>query len=333
MSLELSYYNTAANICGKVYLEIKSKILLDFIENKIEKINILPLLEYGNKRIIEETNLIFKKIKNKGIASPISISLNNCVGNYTFDFSNTQNELNFIRIDDIIKINIGVSINGCISILCETFTVNKNKEINKINKFLDNLMYDLEDTIKPGETNDTIRMLIESKCTEKDIFPIENCKSFEQDLCKIKFNDSKYIILNYTKKYDSNDYLLVEPNLCFEFDENEVYTIDISVTPVLENKIVYKKQDFSHLYRFNENHYSLKLKSSRDFYNTIKSKHNYHLFDIQEHLQKNKFCLTECIKNGILEEYPILFANIPVITKRFTILVTKDSCKLLKYNI
>jgi methionine aminopeptidase len=342
MSLELSYYNTAASICGKVYLDIKSKILLDFIENKVEKINILPLLEYGNNRIIEETKLIFKKMdyKLKGIASPVSISLNNCVGNYTFDLFNKYNELNFIKIDDIIKINLGVSINGCIANLCETFTVNKNKEITKIIKFLDNLMYDLEEIIEPGETNDTIRMMIESKCTEKDVFPIENCKSFEQKECQIKFNDSKYLILNYTKKYDLDDNLLIEPNLCFEFDKNEVYTIDISVIPISSEcyeKFTYKNINNSHLYRFNENHYSLKLKSSRDFYNNVKSKHYNYLFDAQEYL-KNKFCISECIKNNILEEYPITFVthnkkDIPVITKRFTILVTKDSCKILKYNI
>lgn len=338
MSLELSYYNLAASICSKIYDEIKCKILIEFKENNVKSIDILELIEYGNKRILEETSLVFKKSKKtKGIACPVSITTNNTILYYTYDFDNKKNPLNYIKETDIIKINLGVTINDCIANLCETFTIIENKKVNKVIKFLNKISNEIEETIKPGETNDEIRILIESKCTEKDIFPIENCISFQHF---DELYESKFLILNYKKRYDLNDNLLGFDNLCFEYEKDEVYTIQISVLPVddSDKPVIYKKLDNSHLYRFNEMHYSLKLKSSREFFNNTKSKHNNYLFDIQEYnkILKNKFGINECIKNGILEEYPINFVTqnnepLPVITKIFTLLVTSDGCKILKY--
>jgi methionine aminopeptidase len=338
MSLELSYYNLAASICTKIYDEIKGKILIEFKENNVKNLDILYLLEYGNKRILEETSLVFKKSKKtKGIACPISITTNNTVLYYTYNYEVKENPLNYIKETDIIKINLGVVINDCVANLCETFTIIENKKINKIIKCLNKITDKIEETIEPGEINDEIRILIESKCTEKSIFPIENCISFQHEP---KFDEPKYLILNYKKKYDFNDNLLSFENLCFEYEKDEVYTIQISVVPIddSDDPIVYKKLNNSHLYRFNENHYSLKLKSSREFLNECKSKHNTYLFDIQEYnkIVKNKIGINECIKNSILDEYPIHIVTqnglpLPVITKIFTLLVTEEGCKILKY--
>jgi methionine aminopeptidase len=338
MSLELSYYNLAASICSKIYDEIKGKILIEFKENNVKSIDINPLLEYGNRRILEETSLVFKKSKKtKGIACPVSITTNNTVLYYTYDHDVKENPLNYIKETDVIKINLGVTINDCVANFCETFTIIENKTISKIIKRLDKITDQIEEMIDPGEINDEIRILIESRCTEKDIFPIENCISFQH---RGKFDEPKYLILNYKKRYDLNDNLIGYQNLCFEYEKDEVYTIQLSVVPVddSDDPVVYKKLEKSHLYRFNENHYSLKLKSSRDFFNECKSKHKTYLFDIQEYSKiiKNKFGINECVRSGILEEYPITVVTqnglpLPVITKIFTLLVTDEGCKVLKY--
>ena len=334
MSLELSYYNTAATICGKVYLEIKSKILLEFYENNVDKLDILLLIEYGNKRIIDETNIIFKKVKDKGIASPVSISLNNCIGNYIYDYNDLSNIYNSIHENDIIKINLGVVIDGCIANLCETFTIKENKKVNKTIHFLDSLQKSIMELFQdPDNTNDDVRMLIESKCTNKDVFPIENCTSFQQEKGLCKYDESKYMILNYKKKYDLNDELIGLENICFEYLENEVYTIDISVVES-DCDVTYTQNENIHLYRFNDSFYGLKLKSSREFTSIIKSKHNNYLFDINPYT-KYGFGIKECVKKGILEECPIIYVKekLPVITKRFTIYITENDCKLLKYKL
>jgi hypothetical protein len=44
--------------------------------------------------------------------------------------------------------------------------------------------------------------------------------------------------------------------------------------------------------------------------------------------------LKECLNNNILDNYPILYvqpSHVPVITKKFTIIVGKNESKILKY--
>jgi methionine aminopeptidase len=340
----ITKYHTAASICGKVYISLKSKIIDLFynapLRNDNER-NLLNLTSYGNNLIKHELSNIYKKSKDKNIAFPVSISLNNCVGHYIYNHDNPDSEFNTIKETDVIKIELGVSIDGCISILAETFTINENLEIKKITDFLDKMQKILVKKIKHEETADEMRMLFESKCTENDIFPIENCMSYQQLEGHLNGDTLKYMILNYHKYYDMDDYLISPENINYEFEEHDIYTINLSVTPTRDDNdnddnIKYKNKDESHIYRLNEYTYSLKLKSSKIFYNQIKTNHSNYAFDISlyNHDAKNRMGIKECLDNNILDAYPIKYvcpSNIPVITKKFTIIVGKNDSKLLKY--
>jgi methionine aminopeptidase len=326
----ITKYNTAAAICGKVYTKIKDKII-----SQNER-SILTLTTFGTECINEEFKSIYKK-ENKHIAFPVSISLNNCLGSYIYNHTNQESEYNNIKDNDIIKVELGVSIGGCISILAETFTITENKDIKRINDFLNKLQKELVKKIKHEETADEMRILIESKCTDNDIFPVENCMSYQQWEEYLKGDTLKYMILNYRKYYDQDDYLISPENINYEFEENDIYTINLSVTPTIDDiELKYKKSDESHIYRLTEFTYSLKLKSSKAFYSQVKSKHRNYAFDISPYLQdvKNRMGMRECMTNNILDNYPISYvqpSHIPVITKKFTIIVGKNESKILKY--
>ena len=92
--------------------EIVSKI------QSSELLNTQALNEYGDNRIKEECSKIYKREIIKGIAFPTSISLNNCVSNYIYE--NGNDEFNMIKPGDVVKIDLGVNLGGCISILGET---------------------------------------------------------------------------------------------------------------------------------------------------------------------------------------------------------------------
>lgn len=325
-------YNIAASICGKVYNQIKHKILFD------KERDILTLTSYGNQCILDELSTIFKKEKDKNIAFPVSISLNNCVGNYIYDYQNKDSDYNTIKETDVIKIELGVSISGCISILADTFVINDNPEIKNIIDFLNNIQEELVKRIKHEECADEIRMFIESKCTDNNIFPIENCMSYQQMEGYLTGDTLKYMILNYNKYYDNDDYLISPENINYEFEENDIYTINLTVIPIKDEfeTVKYKTSENSHIYRFNEHTYLLKLKNSRNFYSQVKLNHKNYAFDISPYYSniKNKVGIRECMNNHILESYPIIYiqpSNIPVITKKFTIIVGKNKSKILKY--
>lgn len=323
-------YHTAASICGKIYSELKEKIISG---TRITK----DISSYGNQRIMEELSQVYKKEKDKKIAFPVSVSLNNCLGNFIYDYQNETSEYNTIKETDVIKIELGVCIGGCISVLCETFTIDDNPKIKEIRDFLDKMEKDLVKRIKHEETADELRIYFESKCTDHDVFPIENCISYQQDNGLLKSDEHKYLIFNYRKYYDMDDYLITPENINYEFEEHDVYTINLSVIPSQdeEHTIKYKNSGESHIYRFNEYTYCLKLKSAKAFYSQVKSKNANCAFEVAPYLTdvKNRMGIKECLDNGILEKYPIAYVhpNIPVITKKFTVLVGKKNSKVVKY--
>lgn len=330
-------YNVAAKICGKVYNMLKENILTGKI------LYVEELERLGNETIKKECKLIYKQIKNKGIAFPTSISLNNCVGNYTYE--NENDEYNIIKNGDVIKIELGVVIDGYIAVLGETLIYNENDTNETCNtenvkyiEFLDKLQKDLVKIIKHGEINDEVKTYIESKCTELECFPVENTISYQHDDGKLSTDNSKYIITNYKKYYDEEDLLISKENLCFEFEKSEVYTINLTIiknNSEGENEHTYLEPHQPHIYRFNEYFYNLKLASSRTFCSVIHEEHQKNAFDYVPYKNEIKYRsgIKESLKKGILIKYPIYYSKDKSIVfhKKFTIIVNENSSNILRY--
>lgn len=323
----IAKYNTSATICSKAYKHLKELVISN------QERNIKSLCDIGNQMILTELSNIYKKNKDKNIAFPVCISLNNIISNHTGEIVNS------IKDTDIIKIKLGVSLCGCISILTETFIIKENEPIQRVINFLDDISEDILEMIKHEETVDEVRIFIESKCTEQIVFPIPNCISYQQEQSFIKTLDSKYMILNHIAKYDMNDYLLTEQNINFEFEEDDIFTINLTVIPLEDdiepNQVKYRILDNSFIHRLNDTNYSLKLKSSKEFYSKIKKEHSYYAFDIKKYLDnpKDRMGISECKKHNLLDVYDVttVHNNLPVISKEFTIIIGKNNSKKLKY--
>jgi len=333
---DLTKYNTCAKICGIVMNEIIGKIQTG------EILNTRDLNEYGDNRIIEECSKIYKRELVKGVAFPTSISLNNCVSNYIYE--DGQSEFNTIKQDDVVKIDLGVNLGGCISILGETIIYKTGNDLDERESYLE-LLQELSKCIPnlmiPGNTNDDVKIIIESKCTEVKCFPVENTVSYEHFGGQMKSLDSKYIITNYKKYYDKNDYLTVEENVCFEFEKGDVYTINLTIIPNDyeqndETIHLYKQYHDPHIYKFNDDYKSLRVKMSRDFYTIAKKEHGTNAFNSIPYKtdSRKRVGIKHCLENGLLEPYPVLYSkdNLPVFTKKFTLIVGDGKCVLLKYK-
>jgi methionine aminopeptidase len=305
------------------------KVVLDEIIQKIQKSQILVLKElylYGNTRLQE---MLSKDKKIHSIAFPTSISLNNCVGNYLY--SDNQK----INPGDVVKIQLGVNFDGYIVNIGETIIYeNKdNDDENNHQKYL-NLLKKLQTAVKEkmisGNTNDDVKILIESTCTEYGCFPVENTISY-QHLDGQEFTDeSKYIITNYKKYYDNDDYLIVPPNMCFEFERGEIYTVKLVVIPnnfdnLDETNHKYIQNEQTHIYRFNDNFHDLKLKMAREFVSRTKKEHGTNAFNAIEYSEngKSRVAIKQCCESGILEKYPITCSKdkYNVYHKIFTVII------------
>lgn len=310
----LSKYDMAANICGNTYNILKQNIL----EKNIT--NIKQLYDIGMNYI---------RTLNVYVAYPISISLNNKIDHYTDLFPD-------IKKNDIVKIKLGIDVDGCIAMYSNTFIYNNENTENSYITFLNSLKDKILKQMYAGNTNDELRIYIETKCTKSKCFPIINNKSYQHFNNQIYNNDGKYIVLNYKKLYDRNEYL-IEKNDCFEFEKDEIYTINISIVPDDDNDYKIKIDDSQSLFRLNDTYHGFKLQTSRVFHSLIKKNHKFNVFNINEYLNdtKSRLGIKECVNNNILERLPASFIddnkkNVYSIT--FTVCIKDNTAILLKYS-
>ena len=324
MEPDLTKYNTSAHICGIVYHKLKNAIQNHCI------LSIKTLYEMGMTEIQNQCDNVFKKIDRKGVACPISINLNHCVDNYTYDKTNDI----LIQKGDIVKIKLGVDIDGCIAMYGNTFIY--GQEDNSYITFLNDMKKEIIKHIYNENTNDEVRMTFESKCTENNCFPILNCKSLQHHENTLHDELPKYMIFNYKQLYDQHDYLIQE-NECFEFLENEIYTINLTVIPEddhQDNDVLIKEP--SSLYKITDIYSDLKVHGARQLYSKVYTHHYNNIFNIHDYIKdiKLKIGLPECIKTGVFEELPVYSVKNknPVYSTIFTICVKNNKSLLLKYN-
>jgi hypothetical protein len=213
----------------------------------------------------------------------------------------------------------------------ESKLILNEKYINKILKMLSKLEYKITKLANKNATNDDIKILIESECTKYNCFPMENTISYQHIIPHIQCDESKYIVTNHKKYYDENDLLIVPDDVCFDLEENEVYTINLTVIPNNkdEKEHVYTEWHSPHIYRYNEYFYNFKLDSSKKFYSQIKKNHEFNAFSMINYKDNVKYRigLKESLDNGILNSYPILYhkEKYPIIFKKFTIIIGRKN--------
>ena len=230
-----------------------------------------------------------------------------------------------IRKDDIIKIKLGVTIDGCVSLLERSYQyINEMTLLPVVENVFIKCQKICEKNMYSGNTNDEVRKLLEIELLENGFQFLENVISYQTFPDHLNTSESKYMILNYQKYYDDNGLLL--SNDCFEFLENEVYHVILKFIKK-DSSLATKTTHNSHIFRFNEYFYNLKMKSARDFHNTIKQEHSSNAFVLSKYNKSviNKLGFKECFENGILEEYPIEYTvdNSPVYSFGFTIIISK----------
>ena len=102
-----------------------NKYIQSYLQPGAKIIDICNLIE---SKIAEEINKTAPNQLNNGVAFPTGISINNVAAHFTPNF----NDQTIINLDDVIKIDYGVHING--SIIDAAFTINLNEEYNPILK-------------------------------------------------------------------------------------------------------------------------------------------------------------------------------------------------------
>jgi len=275
----------------------------------------VDICAFGDKLINEFTSQVYKAGKvEKGVAFPTSISADNCLGH----FSPLSEDTTLLKEGDLIKIDLGVQIDGFISVVAHTIVVTSHPEQPITGRKADVICaahYAAECAhrlVKPGKKNTDVTEAIAKVADQFKCQPVEGVLSHQMKRYVIDGN--KVIISKATLDHKVEE---------FEFEENQVYSIDI-VMSTGEGKSKELETRTTIYKRAVDQNYLLKMKASRYVLNEINQHFPTFPFTLRALDEKRgRLGITECIKHDLVYPYPVLYEKQGefVAQYKFTVLV------------
>jgi len=287
--------------------------------------NVSDMCEFGDKYIQEEVSKIYPKIKKnrKGIAFPTCVSINNIAGHFAPYSINKDGHKDPTTIleGDIVKIELGVHIDGFPAIIAYTIVVNETGKLMTLEK--ENVIRAVAEAskriikiMKPGKTNfDVVDILKDCAKKYNCSLPTININIRAPGI--MSYQMSKFVIDGYNEDNDQypHRFILAKNNKEYDFsmcklelEENEVYGIDIVMAS--EKGKLHPSNKVTTIYKYiPENRANLILKSGRmvrQSFNSYRFPINYANKLVDFDGSKYRFGLKECIKKGLVEPYHVV---------------------------
>ncbi|GLT92720.1 hypothetical protein SLE2022_105440 [Rubroshorea leprosula] len=278
--------------------EIVNKALQLVIKECKPKAKVVDLCEQGDSYIREQTGNMYKNVKRKierGVAFPTCISVNNTVCH----FSPLASDESVLEEGDIVKIDMGCHIDGFIAVVAHThvlqdgpITGRKADVISAANTAAEVALR----LVRPGKKNKDVTDAIQKVAAAYDCKIVEGVLSHQLKQFVI---DGNKVILSVAGPETRVDDA--------EFEENEVYAIDI-VTSTGDGKPKLLDEKQTTIYkRAVDKNYHLKMKASRFIFSEINQKFPIMPFTARALDEKRaRLGLVECVNHDLLQPYPVL---------------------------
>jgi curved DNA binding protein len=284
-------YHTAAQIANKVV----AKIVSECTPGK----KAVELCALGDKMIEEEVKNVFKSAKlEKGIAFPTCVSPNNIAGH----LSPLSDDQTTLADGDLVKIDLGVHIDGFIATLAHTHVVGSNAQTPVTGKKADAICAAhiagqcALRLLKPGKKNSEVSQVIKKVAEVFHVNPVEGVLSHQMK--RFVIDGSKVIINKPTADQQVEE---------FTFAQDEVYSVDI-VMSTGEGKPKEFEARTTVYKRAVDQNYSLKLAAARKVFSEVNSRFPALPFTMRWIEDKHaKFGMTELVNHGLVHTYPVLY--------------------------
>lgn len=291
--------------------QIATKTVDEIVMNMKPGSKLLDLHLMGTQFITNECNKVYKDVKYKGVAFPVCLSVNNVAGHYIPKDADIVNE------GDLVKIELGVHIDGFPAFICFTTLVNNNSNGNKINDKRANVMKavieaskEIYGVMKPGRINREVVTILNKYADKYECnLPTCNERGFIPGVLSCEV--SRYVCDGYDDDNDEFVHRFIlnkeNPNYSFtlrdiELEEGEVYAVDILMSTGAcklqgTNEVDIFKRDY-------QMRQELKLKSSRETLALF----NKEMFPIclRNREGKVKIGIKECIDKQLVKTYPVV---------------------------
>ncbi|WVZ07681.1 hypothetical protein V8G54_021027 [Vigna mungo] len=300
----------------KTAAEIVNKALKLVISECKPKTKIVDICEKGDSYIREQTGNVYKNVKRKierGVAFPTCISVNNVVCH----FSPLASDEAVLEEGDILKIlgfcyylevngyffgwcsDMACHIDGFIAAVAHTHVLQEGPITGRAADVIAAANTAAEVAlrlVRPGKKNKDVSEAIQKVAAAYDCKIVEGVLSHQMKQFVI---DGNKVVLSL-----SNPDTRVEEA---EFEENEVYAIDI-VTSTGDGKPKLLDEKQTTIYkRAVDKSYHLKMKASRFIFSEISQKFPIMPFSARALEEKRaRLGLVECVNHELLQPYPVL---------------------------
>jgi len=289
----LNKYVMAGRIAQEVLLDLQTKVMNENVRDVVQ------LCAHGDELIMQKTGALYKKgDMSKGVAFPTCISKNELAGHFC---PLTPSSDATLENGDLIKIDLGVQVDGFAALVATTFQVGGGPIEGAKANAMAAAWTGAECAIrmmKPGTSNEAITDMFQKVAKSFGCNCLEGVLSHEL---------RQFVI-------DGENTILAKPSPerqveKFELEPNKVYAIDV-VMSTGEGKAIRKDVHDTTIYkRIVENQYQLKNKTARQFLkqvNTDYPAYPFTLNNFQQTLTRARAGLKECLAHDLLSDYPVL---------------------------
>ncbi|KAI4374208.1 hypothetical protein MLD38_012225 [Melastoma candidum] len=278
--------------------EIVNKALQLVISECKPGVKIVDVCEKGDSFIREQAGNMYKNVKRKierGIAFPTCVSVNNTVGH----FSPLASDESVLKEGDMVKIDMGCHIDGFIAVVGHTHVILDGPVTGKAADVIAAANTAAEVAlrlVRPGKKNKDVTEALQKVAAAYDCRIVEGVLSHQMKQFVIDGNKVILSVSNPETRVDEA-----------EFEENEVYSIDI-VTSSGEGKPKLLDEKQTTIYkRAVDRNYHLKMKASRFIFSEINQKFPIMPFSARALEEKRaRLGLVECVNHDLLQPYPVL---------------------------
>jgi len=305
---ELDLSNSDVVTKYKSAAEIANKAIASVIAEAKSGAKIVDLCIAGDKLVTTECDKIFKgKNLEKGSAFPTCISVNSVVGH----FSPVPEDTSTLKSGDVVKIDLGVHIDGFIATVAQTIVVQDSADAPVTGRAADVISaartaFDAAlRLIRPGKRVSDVAATLQA------IAEAYGCNVVEGVLT----HQMKQFII------DGNKCVLNKPSPenkveDAEFEENEVYAVDIVISTGEGKPKVQDERATTVYKRALDVEYQLKLKASRAVFSEVSKRFPSMPFTLRalvDGVGENKdlaktmrLGMVECLSHQLMQPYPVL---------------------------
>ncbi|KAJ8324219.1 hypothetical protein O5D80_007416 [Batrachochytrium dendrobatidis] len=285
--------------------EIASKVMSTVFAAGVEGATVLSLCTLGDSTILSLLKTVYTEDEkmSKGIAFPTCVCPTSIVCHLSPLVSDPEATI-ALKNGDMVRVELGVQIDGYIAQAAHTFVVGATKENPVVGRQADVIQaaYSAAELaarlIRPGNDSRMVTDSISKIAKEFNCIAVEGMTTHQ--VLRNILDGPKQIVLNPPETSRKNASNVV-------FEAGEVYSIDILVKsgegksrPLDTRTTVFKRSP--------NQTYQLKMQTSRIIFSEIRRNHGTMAFSLRnfENEKKARMGILECTSHNLVTPYPVL---------------------------